>query len=51
MSTIDWREESLRGCTNRALQWALCCCRRRADEAEEVLQGAYMRVLDGASAL
>ena len=27
--------------------WALSCCRRRKDEAEEVLQTAYIKVLEG----
>jgi RNA polymerase sigma-70 factor (ECF subfamily) len=27
--------------------WALSCCRQRKDDAEEVLQTAYMKVLDG----
>jgi len=27
--------------------WALSCCRHRKDDAEEVLQTAYIKVLDG----
>lgn len=27
--------------------WALCCCRQRRDDAEEALQAAYLKVLDG----
>jgi DNA-directed RNA polymerase specialized sigma24 family protein len=27
--------------------WALSCCRRRKDDAEEVLQTAYIKVLEG----
>jgi RNA polymerase sigma-70 factor (ECF subfamily) len=27
--------------------WALSCCRQRRDDAEEVLQTAYIKVLDG----
>lgn len=27
--------------------WALACCRRNRDEAEEVLQMTYLKVLDG----
>lgn len=27
--------------------WALSCCRQRKDEAEEVLQTAYIKVLEG----
>jgi RNA polymerase sigma factor (sigma-70 family) len=27
--------------------WALSCCQRRKDEAEEVLQTAYIKVLEG----
>jgi len=30
-----------------AFAWALSCCRWNASEAEEVLQSAYLRVLDG----
>src|SRR5262249_31186635 len=26
--------------------WALWCCRRRQDEAEEVLQSAYLKILE-----
>jgi len=29
--------------------WALQCCRRNRDDAEEVLQNTYVTVLDGAS--
>jgi RNA polymerase sigma-70 factor (ECF subfamily) len=29
--------------------WALCCCGRRAGEAEEALQSAYVKVLEGAA--
>jgi RNA polymerase sigma factor (sigma-70 family) len=29
--------------------WALCCCRRDRDQAEEVLQRAYLKVLSGAA--
>src|SRR5271166_4497279 len=29
--------------------WALWCCDRRREEAEEVLQTAYLKVLDGAA--
>jgi RNA polymerase sigma-70 factor, ECF subfamily len=46
VNTIDWRRE-LALLHEHSFAWALCCCRGRADEAEEVLQGAYMRVLDG----
>jgi RNA polymerase sigma factor (sigma-70 family) len=46
VNTIDWRRELAR-LHELSFAWALCCCRHRADEAEEVLQGAYMRVLDG----
>ena len=31
----------------RSFAWALCCCRGRSEDAEDVLQQAYMRVLDG----
>ncbi len=27
--------------------WALCCCGRNRDDAEEVLQTVYLKVLDG----
>jgi len=27
--------------------WALSCCSRRPDEAEDVLQNAYLKILDG----
>lgn len=46
MDTINWRQELAR-LHDGSFAWALCCCRRRADEAEEVLQTAYTRVLDG----
>jgi RNA polymerase sigma-70 factor, ECF subfamily len=46
VNTIDWPRELAR-LHEHSFAWALCCCRRRVDEAEEVLQGAYMRVLDG----
>ena len=29
--------------------WALWCCHHRRDEAEEVLQAAYLKVLEGAA--
>lgn len=46
MDTINWRQELAR-LHQGSFAWALCCCRRRADEAEEVLQAAYTRVLEG----
>jgi RNA polymerase sigma-70 factor (ECF subfamily) len=30
-----------------SLGWALSCCRQRKEDAEEVLQTAYIKVLDG----
>ena len=30
-----------------AFGWALACCRREPEEAEEVLQRSYLKVLDG----
>jgi RNA polymerase sigma factor (sigma-70 family) len=46
VDTINWRQELARLHAG-SFAWALHCCRRRADEAEEVLQAAYMRVLEG----
>jgi RNA polymerase sigma-70 factor (ECF subfamily) len=46
VNTIDWRQELAR-LHDLSFAWALCCCRRRVDEAEEVLQGTYTRVLEG----
>jgi len=27
--------------------WALCCCRQRREEAQDVLQDVYLRILEG----
>jgi RNA polymerase sigma-70 factor, ECF subfamily len=45
-NTINWREQ-LAELHERSFAWALFCCRRRVDEAEEVLQVVYTRILGG----
>src|SRR5438105_13518368 len=37
----------LEGCQRESYGWALCCCSRDAAEAENVLQAAYLKVLEG----
>ncbi|MFQ5748417.1 MAG: RNA polymerase sigma factor, partial [Planctomycetota bacterium] len=39
--------ERLEGLHARSFSWALGCCRGDREEAQEVLQTAYVRVLDG----
>ncbi len=43
---IDWRIE-LERLHPMSFAWALYCCRQRREEAQDVLQEAYLRVLDG----
>lgn len=40
-------ESELERLHSASLAWALGCCRWRREEAEEVLQESYMRILDG----
>src|SRR5205085_2938115 len=37
----------LEGCQRESYGWALCCCSRDAAEAENVLQAAYLKILEG----
>jgi RNA polymerase sigma-70 factor (ECF subfamily) len=46
VNAIDWRSE-LEGLHAQCFAWARHCCRDRRDEAEDVLQEVYVRVLDG----
>lgn len=39
----------LAACHGDSFGWALCCCRRDRFRAEEVLQRAYLKVLEGAA--
>jgi len=43
----DALRDRLAACHEDAFAWALSCCRRDRREAEEVLQTAYLKVLDG----
>jgi RNA polymerase sigma-70 factor (ECF subfamily) len=40
-------EEALESCHASSFGWALACCRHDRDEAAEVLQVAYLKVLEG----
>jgi RNA polymerase sigma-70 factor (ECF subfamily) len=44
--TVDWRVE-LERLHPMSFAWALNCCRQRREEAQDVLQDVYLRVLDG----
>jgi RNA polymerase sigma-70 factor (ECF subfamily) len=46
VNAIDWRSE-LEGLHAQSFAWARHCCRDRRDEAEDVLQEVYVRILDG----
>jgi RNA polymerase sigma factor (sigma-70 family) len=46
VSIVDWRLE-LERLHTMSFAWALHCCGHRRDEAEELLQEVYIRVLDG----
>ena len=46
MNAIDWRAE-LERLHDVSFAWSLYCCRYRTEEAEEVLQDVYIRVLEG----
>src|SRR5438132_14169312 len=37
----------LEGLHAESFGWALCCCRRRREDAENVLQVVYLKVLSG----
>lgn len=40
-------EEQLEALHSESYAWALACCGRRADEAEEVLQTVYLKIIEG----
>jgi RNA polymerase sigma-70 factor (ECF subfamily) len=44
--TVDWRLE-LERLHTMSFAWALHCCRQRREQAQDVLQDVYVRVLDG----
>jgi RNA polymerase sigma-70 factor (ECF subfamily) len=46
VSSVDWRLE-LERLHPKSFAWALHCCRQRHEEAQDVLQEVYLRVLDG----
>jgi RNA polymerase sigma-70 factor (ECF subfamily) len=46
VTPIDWRIE-LERLHPMSFAWALYCCRQRREEAQDVLQDVYLRVLDG----
>src|SRR5262249_17977686 len=46
MDVLDLRSE-LERLHVASFGWALWCCGRRRDEAEEVLQSAYLKILEG----
>jgi RNA polymerase sigma-70 factor (ECF subfamily) len=46
MNQTDLRDE-LEGLHPASFGWALWCCDHRQEDAEEVLQTAYLKVLDG----
>lgn len=46
VTQIDWRIE-LKRLHSMSFAWALYCCRQRREEAQDVLQDVYLRVLDG----
>jgi RNA polymerase sigma-70 factor (ECF subfamily) len=46
VSSVDWRLE-LERLHPKSFAWALHCCRQRREEAQDVLQEVYLRVLDG----
>jgi len=41
------REIELEGLHAAGFAWALACCGRRREEAEDVLQASYLKILDG----
>lgn len=46
MRPVDWPVE-LKRLHPMSFAWALYCCRQRREEAQDVLQEVYLRVLDG----
>ena len=40
-------QEQLEALHPSSFAWALACCGRRADEAEEVLQNVYLKIIEG----
>ena len=40
-------EEQLEALHPSSYAWALACCGRRADDAEEVLQNVYLKIVEG----
>ncbi|HXT22554.1 MAG TPA: sigma-70 family RNA polymerase sigma factor [Thermoanaerobaculia bacterium] len=48
VSVIDLRGE-LERLHGASFGWAMCCCGHRREEAEDVLQTSYLKVLDGSA--
>ena len=48
MSDTDPRDEIER-LHGSSFGWAMCCCGHRREEAEDVLQTSYLKVLDGSA--
>ena len=46
VNDINWRNE-LERLHPMSFAWALYCCRRQREEAQDVLQEVYLRILDG----
>jgi RNA polymerase sigma-70 factor (ECF subfamily) len=47
MGEVTEVRQQLEACHVRAFQWAMHCCEGDRGEAEDVLQSAYLKVLDG----
>ncbi len=48
VSDTDFRDEIER-LHGSSFGWAMCCCGHRREEAEDVLQTSYLKVLDGSA--